>query len=107
MRALALKLFHRYTLMMSCWQQDSKKRPTFSQIVELLDSDLEDLAGYMNMDCLFPEMKCPSKDVVKKKATKKRSNSLATDTLKEMLQPPTTERQLGVSFTVTSPDRFL
>ena len=88
-------------MMMSCWHQDPNKRPTFSRIVELWDTDLEDLAGYMNMDCLFPEMK--KVKGVKEKVKKRRSNSLATDTT---LHPPTTERRLGVSLNVASPNQF-
>ena len=43
--------------MKTCWKQDPEKRPTFSQINDLLEQDLEELADYVKIQtCLFPEL---------------------------------------------------
>jgi hypothetical protein len=43
---------------MSCWQRDSKLRPSFATINARIDEYLEELAGYMNIQSfLFPEIR--------------------------------------------------
>ena len=74
--------------MKTCWEHDPEKRPTFSQINELLEHYLEELAGYMNIQtCLFPEMQQQSAQGVqlreKRDRTRKRSNSFQMDTRKD------------------------
>ena len=38
-----------YTLMLSCWNESPNLRPTFSDLVELLDDIIKPLAGYLDV----------------------------------------------------------
>ncbi len=89
--------------MKTCWEQDPEKRPTFSQINELLDHYLEELAGYIDIQtCLFPEIQKPGEVQLREKShcTRKRSNSM--DISKDGLQVPTTEKS-GRAVSMVSP----
>ncbi len=51
------RFYLRYAMIKTCWEESPEKRPTFSQINDLLDQYLEELAGYINTQlCLFPEI---------------------------------------------------
>ena len=43
-------MFHvncRYEIMLKCWQANADERPPFSELVELVSTDLERQAGYL------------------------------------------------------------
>ena len=43
-------MFHvtcRYEIMLKCWQANADERPLFSELVELVSTDLERQAGYL------------------------------------------------------------
>ena len=38
-----------YTIMLECWKENPDERPTFSQLVVTISSQLEGLGGYLDM----------------------------------------------------------
>ena len=38
--------------MLDCWKEDPKDRPTFSQLVSSISSQLEGMAGYLDVGML-------------------------------------------------------
>ena len=100
-------------MMRSCWQQDPNKRPTFARISELLDKYLEELAGYLSMGCLFPEIQQQQQQQQQRRQqdpraawkTRKRSSSAMPDGSQR--QPLTTDK---MTISVISPkgtEKFL
>ena len=81
--------------MKSCWQQDPKKRSTFSEISKLMDKYLEELAGYMNVGCLFPEIQ------QQKEIAKRLSNSALVDARHDVVKTP--PKDFAATICVTSP----
>ena len=45
--------FLSYDVMMSCWRESPKKRPSFAELVEALTATLEPLADYMDFSTLY------------------------------------------------------
>ncbi len=88
-------------MIMSCWLQHPNKRPTFSKLSELLDKYLEELAGYMNMGCLFPEMQHQQDPKAVQEKVGRRRSSAVTGTQRE---PTTAEKNFAVSINVVSPE---
>ena len=41
-----------YSIIQSCWEELADKRPSFSELVVDIDSTLESMAGYMDLNVL-------------------------------------------------------
>ena len=41
--------FYRYYVMTECWQEEPEKRPTFSEVVTVISTILEGMAGYLDL----------------------------------------------------------
>lgn len=41
-------------IMLNCWEYDPKDRPNFSKLVVDIESHLTELAGYLEMNKIFP-----------------------------------------------------
>ena len=41
-----------YSAMLKCWSESSEDRPSFTALVQLLNSFLEEIAGYMDFSVL-------------------------------------------------------
>lgn len=41
-----------YSVMLKCWSESSEDRPSFSALVQLLSSFLEEIAGYLDFSAL-------------------------------------------------------
>ena len=42
----------RYSIMLECWKENPEDRPTFSQLVSSISSQLEGMAGYLDVGML-------------------------------------------------------
>ena len=49
-------LSYSYLIMFKCWYMDPNKRPTFSELVNMMSQNLASLAGYLDV-CAFSELK--------------------------------------------------
>ena len=38
-----------YEEMLKCWEEDAEKRPSFSQLVTVISTILEEMAGYLDL----------------------------------------------------------
>ena len=48
--------------MLDCWKEDPKDRPTFSQLVSSISSQLEGMAGYLDV-CMLGDWQTSDGDV--------------------------------------------
>lgn len=44
---------YRYSIILECWQEDPDERPTFSHLVSSISSQLESMAGYLDVNTVF------------------------------------------------------
>ena len=45
--------YHRYNLMLSCWDKSPEKRPTFLDLVSKLEQMMVPLANYMDFNAIM------------------------------------------------------
>ena len=43
----------RYIIIKKCWKQDPSERPTFENLVAMLDIRLQEVAGYLDMEMVL------------------------------------------------------
>ena len=49
---LVILLMISYSVMLKCWSESSEDRPSFVHVVQLLNSLLEEIAGYIDFSAL-------------------------------------------------------
>ena len=75
---ILLYLLFSYKIMLDCWNTDSSKRPTFSDLVVFFNMMLEQIAGYVDLTALQSEV-CGDAGEEKLHATCLESNETETD----------------------------
>ena len=50
-------------MMRQCWEKEPEKRLTFSELMSVISTSLEDITGYMDMDLTTPADNTLSADV--------------------------------------------
>ena len=43
----------RYNIIKKCWKEDPSERPTFEDLVTMLDIGLQEVAGYLEMEMVL------------------------------------------------------